>query len=67
MRQSAQSLAHQGIDLVFVELVGESLCHFRLRARGEAVVEGLEGDATLRELSFEPFMTVEADLGGYGK
>jgi hypothetical protein len=51
-----QPCAHQGIDLCFVELVGESLDEVWLLARGDAVVQGLVGDAPLGELALEPFV-----------
>ena len=63
VRQPAQPLAQQGVDLVGAESVADGLHSGRLVDGGEPVVQGGEGDALLRGLPLGPLVAVDAQLG----
>ena len=67
MREAAEPLADDRVDLRGIEGVGDPLHARRLRTGADAIVEGLVRDVTLRELALEPLMPVEADLHRVGK
>ncbi|MNC93277.1 hypothetical protein D3C83_98650 [compost metagenome] len=67
MRQFPEPLASEGVDLVGVELVGKLLHQLRIGTGSDAVVEGLEVDATTCEATLEILVTVEAELAVVGK
>jgi hypothetical protein len=60
MRQQAQPLAQQGIDLLCREAVADLLQPFGVSAAQDAIVERLERNASLGELAFGVFVTVQA-------
>jgi hypothetical protein len=67
MRQAAEPLAKDRIDLVGCEGIGDLLDAARRVGRSNAVVQRLERNPTLRQLALEPLVPIETDLGGIGK
>ena len=67
MRQAAEPLAEDRVDLRGIERVGDTLHACRRVAGPDAVVERLVGDAALRELTFEPLVPIQTDLHGIGE
>ena len=59
MRQTAQPLPEDGVDLVGGQQVGDLLGPSRRRRGSDAVVQRLEGNLALGELPLEPFVAVE--------
>jgi hypothetical protein len=63
MRQSGQPLAQQGVDLVAGEVVADLLQARGVGAALDAVVERLEGNASVGELALGVLMAIEVQLG----
>jgi hypothetical protein len=63
MRQAAQPLPENSVDLVGGKHVGNLLDPSRRGGGSDAVVQWLEGNLALGELPLEPFVTVETELG----
>ena len=67
MRQLAQPLAKESIDLRRAELIADLLRARHVCAPGDSVVQSLEGDLFLFKLALEVFVPVDAKLGGLRK
>jgi hypothetical protein len=67
MGQTSEPLAHQDVDLLGAEPVGQGLGSGWIGTGGDAIVQGLEGDAGMAELALEELVAVETELGVVGE
>src|SRR4029077_2666570 len=63
MRESAQPLAEQPIDLFRGQFVGKPLQQLRIGAGLDAIVQRLERYAALGKLAFQVLVAVDVELG----
>jgi hypothetical protein len=62
MRQSAEPLAKDGLDLGSVECVGDSLHPTGIIARPDPVIQRLEGDPAVGQLALQPLVSIQTEL-----
>ena len=67
VRQIAQPLAQQRVDVLGSQTVADPLQPVHVVDGGEPIVERFEADTGLGGLAFGPFVAVDAQLGGVGK
>jgi len=67
VRQAAQPLAQQLINLGRRQAIAQPLCQFGVSAGFDAVVESLEGHPAPGQLALEVLVAVDAELGIIGK